>query len=155
GVKLVVAGAGCLVPGFGITGRELHTGRPVRIGDAETPGRKVARIKIFRSVGDRLAAPVRTADARAVPQIDGISPAQEDALVAFAAVPAVFEYLRARAVPHDQADLAPFRRNEIFDVTMVAGQRLAGVAGLGHDLAADLKRPRRVQDDWRFRCALR
>jgi hypothetical protein len=54
-------------------------------------------------------------------------------------------------VPHDQADAASFRGDEVFNVTMVAGERLAGVAGLGNDLAAHFIRARRFQDDRRLR----
>src|SRR5215217_8284079 len=124
---------------------------PVEIGQAETPGGKVALIEIIRRVGDRLATPVGATDARAVPQVNRISPAQENALVTFTAVPAVFPNLGAGAVPHDQADAAPFRRDEIFDVTMIAGERLAGVTGLGDNLAANFIRARGFQDDGRLR----
>src|SRR5215213_10401513 len=124
---------------------------PVEIGEAETPGCAIALIEIIRRVGNRLATPVRATDARAVPQVNRVSPAQENALVAFATVPAIFPYLGAGAVPHDQADPAPFRGDEVFDVTMVAGERLAGVAGLGDNLAADFIRARGFQDDGRLR----
>src|SRR5206468_7082606 len=96
--------------------------------------------EIIRRVGDRLAAPVRATDARAVPEVNGISPAQKNALVTFAAVPAIFPHFRAGTVPHDQADAAPLRGDEVFDVTMVAGERLAGVTRLGDDLAANFIR---------------
>jgi hypothetical protein len=99
-------------------------------------------IEILRGVGDRLATPVRATDARAVPQVNGISLAQEDALVTFAAVPAVFPHLRAGTVPQDQADAAPFHGNKVFNITMDAGECLAGITGLGNDLAADFIRAR-------------
>src|SRR3954452_18503163 len=119
---------------------------PVEIGQAETPGGKVALIEIVRRVGDRLAAPVGATDARAVPQVNRISPAPESALAALAAVPAVFPHLGAGTVPHDQADAAPFRRDKIFDVTMIAGERLAGITGLGDDLATHCIRTGRFQN---------
>src|SRR5207245_3193223 len=97
---------------------------------------KVTLIEIIRRVGDRLATPVRATDARAVPQVNRIPPAQENAFITFAAVPAVFPNLRAGTVPHDQADATPFRRDDVFDVTMVAGKRLPGIIGLGNAHAA-------------------
>ena len=118
---------------------------PVREGH-EAPSCKIAMIEIVGRVGDRLATPVG-ADARA---IDRIALAQEHALETLAAVPAILPHLRAGGVPHDQPDAAPFLMDEIFDIAMVAGERLAGIAGFCDDLAADLIGAGRFQDDRRL-----
>src|SRR5262249_46382110 len=131
-------------------GGELQAGVPVRVGDAEAPGGEVALVEILGLVVDRLAAPVGAAHARAVPQVDRITAAQEDALVALAAVPAVLPHLGGRAVPHDQADRPALGGDEVLDVAVVAGERLARVGRVADDLAADFIGAGRFEHDGRL-----
>src|SRR5437773_254837 len=56
----------------------------------------------------------------AVPDVDGESAAQEDALVTFAAVPAIQKRRRRGAVPHHEVDPARVHRNLVIDVAVIA-----------------------------------
>ena len=126
-VELLIAGAHRLVPRLGVVLGKLHAVEPVRIGDAEAPRREVglvaARSRLVRR-GD--AAPVRAADARAVPEIHGEAAPQENALKAFAAVPAVLPRDGARAVPHQEVHGARLDGNLVFDDAVIAMQRRCG-----------------------------
>src|SRR5690606_16288487 len=76
----------------------------------------------------------------------GEPPPQEDALKAFAAVPAVLPRDGARAVPHQEIHGARIRRYLIFDDAVVAVQRSRRLAEHG---AADRKRALSLDHDHR------
>ncbi len=110
GVELVVARGRGVLPGGRVGGGELHVAPPVHVRGPEVPGGEVALVAVRRHIRDALAGPVGPADARAVPEVDGVVPPQEHVLVARPAVPTVLEHLRAAAVPHHQARPPPAPR---------------------------------------------
>ena len=85
------------------------------------------------SVGVFGAAPVGTADVRAVPDVHRVAASQEDALEAFAAVPAIQPRCRRGAVPHHEVDAARAHRNLVVDVAVIAVERLC--VGVAENLA--------------------
>ena len=117
---------------FNVDG-ELHALEPIRVRGAEAPRREVLLIAADAGLVRRLpAAPVGAADARAVPEIHREAAPHEDALEAFAAVPAVLPGDGARAVPHQKVHGARVRRDLIVDDAVIAMQRLrSGVAEHG------------------------
>src|SRR4029450_5458028 len=94
---------------------------PSRVLRAEPPRGEVSLIPPdARLEGVFRAAPVGTADLRAVPDEDRESAAQEDALVALAAVPPIQKRRRGGAVPHHEVDPPRVHRNLVIDVAVIA-----------------------------------
>src|SRR5690606_19973399 len=126
GVELLITRARRLVPRFGIVRWELHVLEPLGKVRAETPGDEVTLVAAdLGEVVRAGAAPIRAADARAVPQVHGDAAPQKDALEALAAVPPPLPGDRARAVPHQEIHCARACGNLILDHAVIAAQRSA------------------------------
>src|SRR5262245_61212100 len=80
------------------------------------------------------AAPVGTADLRAIPDVDRIAAPQKDALKTLATVPAIEPRCGRCAVPHHEVDPARIHRNLIVDVPVITVQRLC--VGIAEDFSA-------------------
>jgi hypothetical protein len=101
-----------------------------------------------RRVGVGATAPIGAADLRAVPDVDRVAAAQEEALVALAAVPSIQPRRGRGAVPHHQVDPARVHRNLVLDVAVIAVQRLR--VGVAEDCSAHREGPLLLDRD---RCA--
>ena len=137
GVEVDIAGVRAFCPLSQLELRPVvHALEPVRVLSAEPPRNEVPLIlPDGRLIGALSAAPVGAADMRTVPDVDGVAAAQEDALVALAAVPPVHPCRGRGAVPHHQVDPARVHRNLVLDVAVIAMERLR--LGVAKDLAAN------------------
>ena len=139
GIELIIARAVGLFERGGIVHRELLAGPELAVLGSEAPGAEVALVASgLGLVGVILATPVGPAHARPIPDVCRIAGAQQLGLIALAPIPPPLPHRRAGAVPQEQRRALGIDRDLVFDMAMVADQRLGG--RIAEHLAAGLER---------------